>query len=331
MGKAGTKIGVVIHRSLRRELFSDEDWARLAGLGDVRATESEKPIPPADAVEVLRDCDVAVGSWETPHPDAEVTPGCPNLRMWEHVAGSVRHFFGAHLAGRDLTIGSCAPAIAESVAEMSVGEIILGLKRVFENSAANRSGAAKRPANWRTLASSTVGVVAASWVGRHVMRMLAPFGPRVLLYDPFVTPERARELGAELAADLVELCRRSDAVTLHTPKIPATRKIIGAKELRAMKDDCVFVNTARGACVDESALVEELSKGRLFAFLDVTDPEPAADGSPLRKLANVVLTSHMAGGPDFRLGRQAVDDVTAFLAGREPLMKVTEDMLDRIA
>jgi phosphoglycerate dehydrogenase-like enzyme len=119
--------------------------------------------------------------------------------------------------------------------------------------------------------------------------------------------------------------------SIHPPALPSTERIIGAAELGAMKNDCVFVNTSRGACVDEGALVEELGKGRLFAFLDVTDPEPAADDSPLRTLPNVVLTSHMAGGRDFRLGRQAVDDIAAFLSGGEPVMSVTGDMLDRIA
>jgi phosphoglycerate dehydrogenase-like enzyme len=328
---AKPKIGVVIHGSLRRELFSERDWARLGELGDVVATDSEDAISSEDAMAILRDREVAVGSWGTPKPDAEIMAGCPRLRMWEHVAGSVRHCFGHHLEGRELVIASCAPAIAECVAEMCLGEIITGLKRVFGNSAANRLGAVRKPQNSMALASSTVGVVGASWVGRHLMRMLAPFGARVLLYDPFVTPERAGGLGAELVPDLVELCCRADAVTLHTPALPSTEKIIGPAELAAMKDDCVFVNTSRGACVDEAALIEELGKGRLFAFLDVTDPEPAAEGSPLRKLANVVLTSHIAGGRDFRLGHQAVDDIAAVLGGGEPAMRVTENMLDRIA
>ena len=326
-----TKIGIVIHRSLGRRLICDDDLARLGRLGEVVVTESEEPMTPAEAAELLADCDVAIGSWGTPHPDAEIVDACPKLRLWEHVAGTVKHFFGPHLEGRDLAIASCAPAIAECVAEITLGELIVGLKRVLENATANRSGRATTPENTRTLASSTIGILAASWIGRHLMRMLRPFRPQVLLYDPYVSEEDARELGAELVTDVTELCRRSDAVTLHTPNVPATQKIIGAAQLRAMKDDCVFVNTSRGACVDEVALIEELSKGRLFAFLDVTDPEPAADDSPLRSLPNVVLTSHMAGKPDFRIGRQAVDDVEAFLSGREPLLKVTADMLERMA
>ena len=84
-------------------------------------------------------------------------------------------------------------------------------------------------------------------------------------------------------------------------------------------------------CIDEDALIAELAKGRLFAFLDVSAPEPAADDSPLRKLPNVVYSSHITGGPGTNIGRQAVDDIAAFLRGEQPTCVVTEDMLDRLA
>ena len=83
--------------------------------------------------------------------------------------------------------------------------------------------------------------------------------------------------------------------------------------------------------VDEDAMVAELAKGRLFAFLDVTFPEPAAADHPFRKLPNVVLTSHIAGMADYKFGQQAVNDIAAFLRGETPLMVVTEDVLDRLA
>jgi len=239
--------------------------------------------------------------------------------------------FGPHLADRDLTIASCAPAIAESVAELTLAELAIGLKRVLENSAANRTGVSRRPANSKTLAECTVGLVGASHVGRAVLRMLQPFRPKVLVYDPFVSTEEIAAAGGEKVDSLVELCRRSNAVTLHTPALDSTRHIIGRQELQAMPDDAVFVNTARGMCVDEHALITELSAGRLFAFLDVSDPEPPAADSPLRTLPNVVFTSHIAGGVNSAIGRQAVDDVTAFLHGESPAMAVTTDMLDRVA
>ena len=230
-----------------------------------------------------------------------------------------------------LTIASCKTAIADNVAEMALGEIIIGLRRVIENSTANRSGRDAKPDNAKVLGSATIGVVAASQVGSRVMRLLKPFGCLILLFDPFVSEVKAEDLGVELVSDLRDLCSRSDAVTLHTPKTPDTEKIIGRAELAAMKNDAVFVNTSRGACVDEKALIDELKKGRLFAFLDVSEPEPAAEDSPLRSLPNCIYTLHIAGPPGLNLGRQAVDDVAAFLSGGSPLCVVTEDQLDHIA
>jgi hypothetical protein len=101
--------------------------------------------------------------------------------------------------------------------------------------------------------------------------------------------------------------------------------------VQVMADDAVFINTSRGICLDEQALIAELAKGRLFAFLDVSAPEPAAVDSPLRTLPNVVYTSHLAVGKDGKIGRQAVDDIAAFLAGGQPLRAVTADKLDRMA
>jgi len=326
-----TKIGVVIPKPNRDQLFSAEDQARLEGLGAVSWSESSEQLSVQEAGALLAGCEVGVGSWGTPFPSAELLALCPDLRFWEHAAGSVKRMFGPHLAGRELTIASCAPAIADGVAEMTVGELLIGLKRVLENATANRQGRARRPPNTRTLRASTIGIVGASHVGRAVIGLLKAFGSRILVYDPFLAPDQAQALGVTKMETVVELCRQSHAVALHTPAIPACRHIIGKPELAAMPDDAVFVNTSRGLCVDEAALIEECGKGRLLAFLDVTDPEPAADDSPLRSLPNVVLTSHMAGGKDWHIGAQATDDIAAFLKGEQPLMAVTPDMLARLA
>jgi phosphoglycerate dehydrogenase-like enzyme len=164
-----------------------------------------------------------------------------------------------------------------------------------------------------------------------VIHLLQPFGCSILLYDPFVIEEQAAAMGAQLVADLADLCANSDVVTLHTPALPQTRHIIGARELRAMRDDTIFINTARGHCVDEAALVAELEQGRLFALLDVSSPEPAPADSPLRRLPNVVYTSHIAGPASTNLGHQAVNDIAAFLQGGAPMAVVSEDTLAHTA
>lgn len=324
------KIGVIIHVPLRDQLFAPADRDRLSALGDVVWTESAKPVTMDEAIEILKDCEVGVGSWGSPHPGAALMAGCPRLKMWEHVAGSVKHMFGSHLDGRGFTIACCKPALADVVAEMTLAEIILGLRGAFENALANRSGVAGKPARMRVLMGAVIGIVGASLIGRRVARLLQPFGCEVLLYDPYLADEDAATLGVT-KTDLNTLCSRSEVVSLHTPDIPETKHIMGAPEFAAMQDDTVFINTARGNCVDERALIADLSRGRLFAILDVTTPEPPTADSPLRSLPNVVYTSHICGPPCFNLGRQAVDDIAAFLSGGSPKYVTTPDMLTTTA
>ncbi len=328
---ARPKIGVLIHAPLREQLFRAEDWRHLETLGEVVATDTTAPISVDAACDLLADCEVGIGSWQTPWPNALLLDACPKLRLWEHAAGTVKHFFGPHLDGRNLTIASCKTAIADCVAEMTLAEIILGLRGVFPNAAANRKAIAAKPARMRVLFGSTIGVIGASEVGRRVIRRLAPFEPTILLYDPFVSDAQARELGVTLVEDLFDLCRACDVVTLHTPDIPACRPALSAPHFAAMQDDAIFINTSRGACIDEPALIAELERGRLFAFLDVSAPEPAPADSPLRSLPNVVYTSHIAGPPATLIGRQAVRDVEAFLSGGSPLCVVTADTLAHTA
>ena len=326
-----SKIGVVIHTELRRQLFRPEDWERLQILGDVMATDSPAPLSVDAACELLAGCEIGVGSWQTPWPNAQLLAACPHLKLWEHAAGTVKHIFGPHLDGRDLTIASCKTAIADCVAEMTLAEIILGLRGVFPNAHANQHGIAPKPLRCRVLFGATIGVIGASEVGRRVIKLLRPFEPTILLYDPFVSEAQAREMGVTLVDDLLHLCRSSDVVTLHTPDIPACRPALSAPHFAAMPDDAIFINTSRGACIDEPALVAQLQQGRLFAFLDVSSPEPAPADSRLRSLPNVVYTSHIAGPPATLLGRQAVNDIAAYLSGQSPLCVVTADTLAHTA
>ncbi len=326
------KIGVVIPAKRLEGIMVPGDREQLDALGDVTWCRAEAKCADEEAVEVLQGCEIGVGSWGTPNPKTEdLMEKCPDLKLWIHAAGSVKGMFGPHLEGRGLTIASCAPAIADQVAETTLGELIIGVRRILENAALNRKWKAGRPKNIKGLGEATIGLLGASQVGRRVIKLLAPFGPRVLLYDPYVSAEEAQRLGVEKRDSVLDLCRACDALTIHAPANPDCRHMVGADELAAMKDDAVLVNTARGMIIDEAALIAELEKERLFAFLDVTDPEPADEQSPLRKLPNVVLTSHIAGGQTIKIGAQVVRDVRAWVAGEPLMMAVTKDQLERIA
>lgn len=327
-----TRIGVILPTGLTAQLFSAEDRSRLERLGPVTWWAGQQQPSVDEAARLLADCDVAIGSWGTPHPGRPgLLSACPRLRLWEHAAGTVKSFFTPEVIERGLVIASCKGAIADTVAEYVIGALVNGLRRVHINSADHRRGPVGKPEGIGVLMGSTIGVIGASEVGRRVIALLQHFRCRVLCFDPFADAATLRGLGAERVEQLGDLFARSAAVTLHTPRLPSTVKMVGAAELARFADGGLFINTSRGECVDEAALIRELERGRLHAWLDVTDPEPAAADSPLRRLPNVVLTSHIAGPACQLIGQRAVDDVAAFLAGQSPQCVVTPDMLERIA
>lgn len=325
------KVGVLIPANAQKELFSDEGRARLEKFAQVVWNDTDRQLNEEEASAFLEHCEVAVGSWRTAIPTRAILDRCRSLKLWEHAAGSVKHFFTDDLRGKELTIASCAPAIARTVSELVLGELIVGLRRILPNAQQNRTERGSKPVNPLYLAKATVGIIGASTVGRQVVGLLRPFGTKVLLYDPYMSAEAAAELGAVKAESLLELCAASDAITLHTPKTKETYHLLKEAEFRAMKDDAVFINSSRGDCIDEQALIGELQRGRLFAFLDVSSPEPADLNNPIRTLPNCVYTSHLAGGTSYYIGDQAIDDIEAYANGKRPRMAVDWSMLDRMA
>jgi D-3-phosphoglycerate dehydrogenase len=126
-----------------------------------------------------------------------------------------------------------------------------------------------------------------------VAQRLLSFGMQLLAYDPFVSPERARQLGVRVVADLEELVRQSDFLTIHLPKTPETMGLVGAELLAHAKPTLRIVNTARGGIVDEAALAAAVRDGRIAgAAIDVFEQEPTTE-SPLFGLDAVVVTPHL--------------------------------------
>jgi phosphoglycerate dehydrogenase-like enzyme len=185
-----------------------------------------------------------------------------------------------------------------------------------------RAGQAAQPlATQHELRGSTIGIIGASAIGRRVLRLLAAFDTKLLVYDPYCPPAVAASYGAELVG-LHELLQRSTIVSLHAPVTPETIGMLGAAEFAAMPDGALFINTARGRLIDHDALLNELQTGRINALLDVTDPiEPLPFDSPFFQLENCVVLPHMAATTvqaRQRQSRMMVDETLRFLVG-EPL------------
>lgn len=143
------------------------------------------------------------------------------------------------------------------------------------------------------LNGKTLGVVGLGRIGKHVARIAKGFGMNILAFDPFVSPEQARELGFELG-NLSEVLSKADFLTIHTPVTQETRGIIGADAFQKMKKGVRLINCARGGLVDETALLEAIENGTVAAAaLDVFSEEPLDENSPLLKNERIITTPHL--------------------------------------
>jgi phosphoglycerate dehydrogenase-like enzyme len=132
-------------------------------------------------------------------------------------------------------------------------------------------------------------------IGRFLLDFLKPFDVRIKLYDPYLSPDSLREHPNVELSSLEEALLWGDIISIHASLTQETRGMIDADRLRMIKEGALFVNTARGAIVDELALSAALRQGRFRAVLDVYETEPLPPDSPLRNLENVILLPHVAG------------------------------------
>jgi phosphoglycerate dehydrogenase-like enzyme len=327
-------VAITIGKMHYRRMLSQAAWDRLADFAEVVEHGDQEPATKSDLLALLPAADACITSWDVARLDRDVVAAAPRLAALAHMGGSVRRVVSDAVWERGIRVTSAAPALGQDVAETTVGLIIVGVKRIWPLAQHVREGGWRETPWWpsRELRGKVVGIVGGGNIGCHVVRLLAPFEPQILMYDPYVSEEDAECLGAH-KAELDDLLRRADVVTLHAPSLPETEHLIDARRLALMKDDALIVNTARGSLLDEAALVAELSKGRFFAFLDVTDPEPPAPDSPLRRLPNVVVTPHLAGCIEdcTRMGEMAVEELRRFFAGEPPLYETTQERLAHTA
>jgi phosphoglycerate dehydrogenase-like enzyme len=176
-----------------------------------------------------------------------------------------------------------------------------------------------------------VGTIGLGNIASETIRLLKPFDvARFLAFDPYIQPERATRLGVE-SVPLDELLRQSDFVLVNCPLTPQTRGLMSAREFALMKPDSVFVNTARGAIVDQTALIDALANKIIRgAALDVFENEPLSPDSPLVGMDNVILTSHSVAWTEelFRdMGRIDCEGALAVYRGEIPASVVNPAVL----
>lgn len=332
------KLAFAMQADKTRHVFDAEALARLERTVDIVRREPLEEFSSPQARAVLAEIDILITGWGSPMVTPEVVRAASRLKLIAHAAGTVKFTLDQMVYAAGIRVTHAADANAVPVAEFTLASIIFANKRVFELRDRYRTDPG-RGSSYALMDEPignyhrTVGLVGASRIGRKVAKLLGSFDYTVLLFDPFVAADDPITRTAELV-DLDSLMTRADVVSVHAPSLHSTRAMIGPRQLRLMKDGAAFINTARGALVDEAALIAELQTGRIHAVIDVTDPEIPERGSPLYTLPNVFLTPHVAGAVGterLRLGHMAIEEIERFVAGKKMEFEIEPTLLERLA
>jgi phosphoglycerate dehydrogenase-like enzyme len=327
------KIALLQGKEMRQKVFQTNHLEQLRALGEVVLNEVSGDPSEEQASEVIKGADIAITSWGCGNLTQSVLDNAPDLKLVLHSAGTIKPIVTPYLWSRGIRVSNATEALGKGVAETALGFTIVSLKDMWRLSREISDGGWGSVSNVREVYGITIGVVGAGRAGSHYVKLMRQFDVRIVLYDPFVSEEKAREMGA-YKVSFEDLLVQSDVISIHLPSLPETYQMFNRERLAMMKDSCVLINTARGSVIDEEALAIELAKGRFFACLDVTEPEPPGLDHPFRQLPNVVLTPHIAGSVNNgmqRIAQAIIDDLKAFMNGKTMSGEVLAEHLHLLA
>jgi phosphoglycerate dehydrogenase-like enzyme len=315
-------------------IYGPEERAELARLVDITAPMQTRESVLADP-SLVRDIDVIFSGWGAPVFNREFLEAAPKLKAVFYASGTVKGFVTVEFWERGIELSGANSVFVIPVVEYTISQILFCLKHGWQFASETRrlrTYAPHRPVPGAF--GSTVGLISLGAIARRVRELLRPYDLKVIAYDPFASKADAEKLGITLCS-LEEIFAQADVISVHAPQLPETEKMLRAEHFSAMKEGASFINTARGAVVDEAALAEVFAKRPdLVAVLDVTWPEPPPPESPLYDLPNVIITPHIAGCMSLecrRGGRFVAEELGRYLRG-EPLQgRITQEKLAFIA
>jgi len=323
------------HESTVNRVFAEKQMARLRTLVELR----EDVVTSAAAARAadLRDVEVAFSTWGMlPLSAAEIGELLPRLKAVFYAAGTVQYFARPFLE-RGVRVFSAWQANAVPVVQYTFAQIVLACKGYFRVQAATRASraeAVKRfgayPGNYDT----KIGLLGCGAIGSRVAEMLKQLDCEVLVYDPFLSDERAAALNVRKTT-LDEIFAVCDVVSNHLANLPATVGIIKRKHLLSLRPCATFINTGRGPQLDEGDLYEALTQDPTrTALIDVMTDEKNSDDNPLNRLDNCFITPHIAGSSGREVRRMAeymMDAFELFEKGSPCLYEVSLAMLETMA
>ena len=325
--KRPAKPRVIVTREL-----PDSIHDRMGELFDVVPNLTDRAFTRDDLIAAMADCDVLVPT-VTDQIDAEMIAGAPDrLKLLASFGAGVDHIDLAAARARKILVTNTPGVFTEDTADMTMALILSVPRRLAEGEKLVRSG---KWEGWKPsgmlghcIGGKKLGIIGMGRIGQAVARRASGFGLSIVYHNRRQLPPAVEEsLNASYIADLDELIRTCDIITIHCPRTPETHELINADRIAMMQSSTYFINTARGDLVDENALITALQNGDIGgAGLDVYTREPAVD-ERLLALKNVVLLPHM-GSATFEgraaSGERVIANIRVWADGHRPPDQVLE-------
>jgi glyoxylate reductase len=297
---------------------------RLRTIADVKInTDSSKIIAKGKLIAAVKKCDILFSLLHD-KIDRAVLAANPKLRAIASMSITPDNIDLAEATKRGIVVTVVPPIVAESVADLHIGLMIAVARRMVEGDRSVRAsrfpGSQSNHLVGSFVHGKTIGLVAVGRIGQATARRARGFGMRIIYWGPHRKPDLERELQMEYRP-LDQLLAEADFVSLHPPLNAETRHMISDREFALMKPSAFIINTARGAVIDEAALVRALKTKKIAgAGLDVFETEPKVPPA-LLKMKNVVLTPHLGSAVmEVRdlMANTVVENIQALIDGRMP-------------
>ncbi|MDH5793345.1 MAG: 2-hydroxyacid dehydrogenase [Candidatus Bathyarchaeota archaeon] len=280
------KIVIVDHIYLEEEHIK-----KLRSFSDLEIFE-EPPKKPDELKERIRAADIVIVGWT--NLTKNIIDSAKKLKMIS-IWATTCHYVDLEAARERGIVVTHVPGYAtEAVAEHAFALLLAAIRRLPSADKHVRTGDFDwRPFGGSELAGKTLGIIGTGAIGCRVAEIAKAFKMQILGYDKYPNLKKAEEIGMKYV-DLYALLKESDFITLHVSLTSETERLIGKKEIEAMKKGAVIINTSQGKVINEKDLINALKSSKLsYAGLDVFEEEPPAKGNPLFKLDNVILSPHI--------------------------------------
>ena len=306
--------------------------ARMAELFDCRFNDDDHAMSRDELIAAMQDCDILVPT-VTDHIDADVIAAAPaSLKMIANFGAGVNHIDLAAAKAKGILVTNTPGVFTDDTADLTMALILNVPRRLGEGHRLMRSGewTGWAPAGMlgHRVGGKTLGIVGFGRIGEAVAKRARAFGMNILYNKRHRLPASVEEeLGIVFEPDLDRLIAKSDIVTLHCPLTAETDRLMNRARIAMMKPNAYLINSSRGELVDEDALIEALTRGKIAgAGLDVYTHEPAVD-SRFLSIPNVVLLPHL-GSATFEgreaSGEKVIANIRIFADGHRPPDQVLE-------